>query len=464
MISSRAISIVLVPTATVTGYATYVRSTSQPPQAHSTIMTLKGSDRSGHEQWRKINNGLGLVDVGRSCGDVAYENKVPLVITCSGILNPEIRLPYINVLGSAAKTTSIDMSLWERFQQKYVDFLRLIWHVYPQITQLDRIRQQYGIHPTSFDVYAKWTNALRLVNGFFGFAPAQPLGPLTHMVGPIINPDRQAKLGELEAAFLATRQRVAYVAFGQNLQPEPHGFRVLIGSLLDQLEKGNLDGVIWARFNHTVPTTVLSSVERRMSVANRCHDVSRLIEAPYHAWFLTLDWAPQFAILQHPSTRVFVSHGGAESAHEALYNGVPLLIHPFVGDQALNGNALQTVGVAMSHDRNKCTLEEVNYQLEYLLKDENGYVASNLTRMQILTKIGSHRKHYAADLIEEHMFTSVDGVPVHRYDVSRSMSWMKSQDLDLHFIVVALSLYILWLIRMVFSKNYTKQGGKMLSS
>lgn len=50
------------------GYTTYVRYTSQPSSAHSHIMTVRGSDKFGHQQWMKINNGLGLVDVGRSCG------------------------------------------------------------------------------------------------------------------------------------------------------------------------------------------------------------------------------------------------------------------------------------------------------------------------------------------------------------------------------------------------------------
>ncbi|KAI8078862.1 uncharacterized protein BX664DRAFT_342903 [Halteromyces radiatus] len=52
----------------VAGYAAYVRSTAQPALAHSHIMTVHGADVSGKQQWKKINNGLGLVDVGRSCG------------------------------------------------------------------------------------------------------------------------------------------------------------------------------------------------------------------------------------------------------------------------------------------------------------------------------------------------------------------------------------------------------------
>ncbi|KAI8339426.1 hypothetical protein BC941DRAFT_420458 [Chlamydoabsidia padenii] len=66
---ARPATLLLTPIVTgAAGYATYVRSTSQPSPAHSHLMTAQGSDKFGHQQWRKINNGLGLVDVGRSCG------------------------------------------------------------------------------------------------------------------------------------------------------------------------------------------------------------------------------------------------------------------------------------------------------------------------------------------------------------------------------------------------------------
>ncbi|KAI8390224.1 hypothetical protein BD560DRAFT_380317 [Blakeslea trispora] len=66
--ASRTASIVLVPVTSLAGYATYVRSTAQPTQAHGQYMKTTGANRADHMQWRKLNNGLGLVDVGRSCG------------------------------------------------------------------------------------------------------------------------------------------------------------------------------------------------------------------------------------------------------------------------------------------------------------------------------------------------------------------------------------------------------------
>ncbi|KAI8379579.1 uncharacterized protein BYT42DRAFT_569290 [Radiomyces spectabilis] len=67
MFTTRGAAIVLVPVSSLAAYS-YIRTTAQPGLAHSHIMTLRGSDHSGLAQWRKINNGLGLVDVSRSGG------------------------------------------------------------------------------------------------------------------------------------------------------------------------------------------------------------------------------------------------------------------------------------------------------------------------------------------------------------------------------------------------------------
>ncbi|GAA5796853.1 hypothetical protein EDC94DRAFT_595093 [Helicostylum pulchrum] len=67
-VSTRAASMVLVPVTSFAGYATYVRSTSEPSQAHGQFMKNEGVNSSKHMQWRKLNNGLSLNDVGRSGG------------------------------------------------------------------------------------------------------------------------------------------------------------------------------------------------------------------------------------------------------------------------------------------------------------------------------------------------------------------------------------------------------------
>jgi hypothetical protein len=67
----RTASLVLVPVTSFAGYVTYVRSTSKPAEAHIEYMkNHKSIDDILRNKWRQVNNGLGLVDVGRSGGGI----------------------------------------------------------------------------------------------------------------------------------------------------------------------------------------------------------------------------------------------------------------------------------------------------------------------------------------------------------------------------------------------------------
>ncbi|KAF5339270.1 hypothetical protein D9758_013333 [Tetrapyrgos nigripes] len=49
-----------------------------------------------------------------------------------------------------------------------------------------------------------------------------------------------------------------------------------------------------------------------------------------------MQWAPQKEILSHPVTGWFISHGGWNSAQEAMYYGIPQIYWPIGADQPLN--------------------------------------------------------------------------------------------------------------------------------
>lgn len=64
------VNYVLFPVTTVALVSTIIRSQAKPSVAHTHIMRSEGSSRQGYKQWRKMNDGLGVNDVGRSCGGV----------------------------------------------------------------------------------------------------------------------------------------------------------------------------------------------------------------------------------------------------------------------------------------------------------------------------------------------------------------------------------------------------------
>ncbi|XP_059921768.1 UDP-glucuronosyltransferase 2A2-like [Gadus macrocephalus] len=87
---------------------------------------------------------------------------------------------------------------------------------------------------------------------------------------------------------------------------------------------------------------------------------------------LLLDWLPQNDLLGHPSTRLFVAHGGTNGIQEAIYHGVPLVGLPLMFDQLDNFSRVRARGVAkvldlstVNRDSFLSALKEVLYQPTY---------------------------------------------------------------------------------------------------
>ncbi|GAB4853593.1 hypothetical protein Ancab_017784 [Ancistrocladus abbreviatus] len=113
---------------------------------------------------------------------------------------------------------------------------------------------------------------------------------------------------------------VAYVSFGTITTPPPKEFE----SLAEALEESGV-AFIWsmnAQAKAKLPRGFLERTEEKGKV---------------------VAWAPQLALLAHPSVGVFVTHGGWNSVSESMVSGVPMICRPFFGDQMLNKRFIETV-------------------------------------------------------------------------------------------------------------------------
>ncbi|CAJ2635868.1 unnamed protein product [Trifolium pratense] len=93
---------------------------------------------------------------------------------------------------------------------------------------------------------------------------------------------------------------------------------------------------------------------------------------------LIQEWAPQVAILKHPSIGCFISHCGWGSVLESLTNGVPIIAWPLYAEQRMNAAFLvEELGVAvkttMLPSKNVVGREEIaSLVKKIILEEQNG--------------------------------------------------------------------------------------------
>ncbi|KAF2889863.1 hypothetical protein ILUMI_16310, partial [Ignelater luminosus] len=63
-------------------------------------------------------------------------------------------------------------------------------------------------------------------------------------------------------------------------------------------------------------------------------------------------WFPQQDIFRHPNIKLFITQGGLQSSEEAIYNEIPMVGIPFIGDQQANVQKMVNKGMALfvSHE------------------------------------------------------------------------------------------------------------------
>ncbi|ORY01239.1 UDP-Glycosyltransferase/glycogen phosphorylase [Basidiobolus meristosporus CBS 931.73] len=154
---------------------------------------------------------------------------------------------------------------------------------------------------------------------------------------------------------------------------------------IDLLDDGAIDGVIWP-----ISASAIEEFPDEVYISNATIPVDPILKNQ-HENVRILNFAPQFSVLSHPSTVLFVSHGGLDSSNEALLTGTRVLNIPTFGDHFYNAANLQTSG-------------EMVEKAKLLLEDKDGQFASNVRRMQILAQINSKRIQYAADVAEQMVY------------------------------------------------------------
>ncbi|ORZ13270.1 hypothetical protein BCR42DRAFT_493329 [Absidia repens] len=365
-----------------------------------------------------------------ACIDAATKANIPLITTSTMTYSQDSRPSYIsNVIPSFNNPTIETMTLWERFQYLFYRYY-IPFRIHQVGLPSHDFQKQRGIPLTATLDSVHTQHAMKLINNMFGLEAARPMGPLVQLVGPILR-HQYFELTPDMMTFLDAHDRVAYIAFGQHAVPTEEDTTFLVTALYYLLEQGYLDGILWASGKH-------HPIPHFPSSGNTTKDI------------LVTGWAPQFAILQHPSTGLFVTHGGAGSVHEGLFNKVPLFVYPFFGDQPLTarlvrqlqlGDYIDTSGMQYTD----AVLTQLIERMQAVLTDHSIHKAvlhyGNAVQVRSL-----HAVHRGADLVEEAIFGAIDGTLPHLADVGDRLGWFKKYNIDL-LMVVLVGFGVLWWIQ-----------------
>ena len=136
-----------------------------------------------------------------------------------------------------------------------------------------------------------------------------------------------------------------FVALGSYLFLPPEIYAKLLQYIVEVTEKKIVDGVIWANIKknrESFPSNITLSDGRIIYTSDLFDNKNPNI-------YMT-SFAPQFAILNHTNTKLFLSHSGSGSIYESLYAGKPMLALPITFDQPGNAEKLELAGVALTLD------------------------------------------------------------------------------------------------------------------
>ena len=177
------------------------------------------------------------------------------------------------------------------------------------------IRARYGVDPGGLlEAFSNREGAGRtIVYTSPEFQPGgEKLAPELDFVGPSM-PELTPIDAELEAEIAG--RRLIYVSLGTVFNERPRFFRDCLAAFAERDE------------------AVLLSIGDRL-------DSAALGELPANA--IVRRSVPQLAVLER--ARLFVTHAGMNSASEALWFGVPMLLHPQTADQPVVAARLAQLG------------------------------------------------------------------------------------------------------------------------
>ncbi|QWG33893.1 macrolide family glycosyltransferase [Bacillus mycoides] len=132
-------------------------------------------------------------------------------------------------------------------------------------------------------------------------------------------------------------------------------------------------------FENTDYTIVMSIGEKTK--------ISDLGEIPKN--FIVKNYVPQTKVLTY--TKLFITHGGMNSTHEGLYNGVPLIVIPQSADQPVIARQVENLGAGVTLQMQGLTESQLRESVDLVLNNSS-FKETALNMKESFRKSGGYEK------------------------------------------------------------------------
>ncbi|MFU2028971.1 glycosyl transferase family 1 [Bacillus wiedmannii] len=123
-----------------------------------------------------------------------------------------------------------------------------------------------------------------------------------------------------------------------------------------------------------------------MSIGNKTK-ISDLGNIPKN--FIVKNYVPQTKLLAY--TKLFITHGGMNSTHEGLYNGISLIVIPQSADQPVIAKQVENLGAGIKLSMKELTVEQLRESVELVLNNPS-YKEATLHLKKSFRKSGGYKE------------------------------------------------------------------------
>ncbi|KXN66847.1 glycosyltransferase family 1 protein [Conidiobolus coronatus NRRL 28638] len=332
-----------------------------------------------------------------ACVESAAKNSIPMVIGYQSLMF-SYSSPFLTGNGVLQSTTIENFTFLQRMKHAFYDPINMLMQALPIVDLVQEERKLQDIPPIyKFPVFADM--GIGIANSYIGLENPRNVPSHVYPIGPILSGDISSLPEELQH-FMDSHSKVLYVAFGSLVKLPNDMLPKLLQHFQRAINGGVLDGVVWG-----LPKNNIELLPKSYKIDDVEYYSDKIVKGT-HGKIKILKWAPQQSILNHPSTKLFLSHGGLESIYESMNAGVPMLILPFFSDQPRNAMLVTENGVGDYIEWNTTSDDQIYHKFTKLLDPNNLELKSKVRQMQLITKFSSKRKAMAANLIETYALSA----------------------------------------------------------